>query len=121
MRIPDTGIIELLGMHFTAFHGCLEEEKECGNEFVVDFRCRYGIKQAALEDDLSLTLDYSKVYDIVAAQMALPSDLLENVAARIFDAILEAHPDIEEMEVKVTKLNPPVNGPTDSASVTLTL
>lgn len=121
MRIPDTGIIELLGMHFTAFHGCLEEEKESGNQFVVDFRCRYGIKQAALEDDLSLTLDYSKIYDIVAVQMALPSDLLENVAARIFDAILEAHPDIQEMEVKVTKLNPPVNGPADSASVTLTL
>ena len=36
-------IIELRGMHFTAFHGCLEEEKEYGNEFTVDFRCRYGI------------------------------------------------------------------------------
>ena len=121
MRIPDTGIIELLGMHFTAFHGCLEEEKEWGNEFSVDFRCRYDIRQAALEDDLSLTLDYSKIYDIVAGQMSQPSNLLENVAARIFDAILEAHPEIEEMEVKVTKFNPPVNGSTDSASVTLTL
>ena len=121
MRIPDTGVIELLGMHFTAFHGCLEEEKENGNEFIVDFRCRYGIKQAAIEDDLSLTLDYSKIYDIVASQMAIPSKLLENVAGRIFDAILEAFPELEEMELKVTKCNPPVNGATDSASVTLTL
>ena len=116
MRIPDTGIIELRGMHFTAFHGCLEEEKEYGNEFTVDFRCRYGIKQAAIADDLSKTLDYSKIYDIVAEQMSQPSNLLENVAARIFDAILEAHPEIEEMELKVTKFNPPVDGNAQSAS-----
>ena len=121
MRIPDTGIIELRGMHFTAFHGCLEEEKEYGNEFTVDFRCRYGIKQATIADDLSKTLDYSKIYDIVAEQMSQPSNLLENVAARIFDAILEAHPEIEEMELKVTKFNPPVDGNAQSASVTLTL
>ena len=121
MRIPDTGIIELTGMQFHAFHGCIEEEKETGNEFAVDFRCRFGIKEAALADDLSLTLDYSKIYDIVAAQMSQPSDLLENVAARIFDAILQAFPEIEEMELKVTKFNPPVAGKTHSASVTLTL
>ena len=121
MRIPDTGIIELSGMHFHAFHGCIDEEKENGNEFVVDFRCRYGIKEAALSDDLSFTLDYSKIYDIVAAQMSLPSNLLENVAARIFNAILKAYPEIGEMELKVAKLNPPVDGKADSASVTLTL
>ena len=121
MRIPDTGIIELSGMHFFAFHGCIDEEKENGNEFVVDFRCRYGVKQAAVTDDLSETLDYSRIYDIVAAQMSLPSNLLENVAGRIFDAILKAFPEIGEMELKVTKLNPPVGGKADSASVTLTL
>ena len=121
MRIPDTGIIELRGMHFTAFHGCLEEEKEYGNEFTVDFRCRYGIRQAAESDDLSDTLDYSKIFDRVASQMAVTSNLLENVAGRIFDAILQAHPEITEMELKVTKFNPPVNGNAQCASVTLTL
>ena len=49
------------------------------------------------------------------------SNLLENVAARIFDAILEAHPEITEMEVRVAKLNPPVGGPAQCAAVTLTL
>ena len=121
MRIPDTGIIELRGMHFTAFHGCLQEEKEYGNAFSVDFKCRYGIRQAAESDELSRTLDYSRIYDIVAEQMAIPSNLLENVAARIFDAILQAFPEIEEMELKVTKFNPPVGGNAQSASVTLTL
>ena len=108
-------------MHFTAFHGCLQEERDNGGEFIVDFRCRYPLGPAAADDDLSLTLDYSRIYDIAAAQMAMPSNLLENVAARIFDAILEEFPQIGEMELKVTKLNPPVGGKTDSASVTMTL
>ena len=121
MRIPDTGIIELLGMEFHAFHGCLEEEKDTGNDFTVDFRCRYALKDAALEDYLGKTLDYSEVYWIVAEQMSQPSDLIENVAARIFDAILTAHPEITEMEVRVAKLNPPVGGPAQCAAVTLSL
>ena len=111
MRIPDTGLIELLGMEFYAFHGCLEEEKDSGNDFTVDFRCRYNLKEAAGTDELAHTLDYSEIYWIVAEQMRQPSDLLENVAARIFDAILQAHPEITEMEVRVAKLNPPVGGP----------
>ena len=121
MRIPDTGIIELLGMEFYAFHGCLEEEKDSGNDFTVDFRCRYNIKEAAGTDELVRTLDYSEIYWIVAEQMRQPSDLLENVAARIFDAILQAHPEITKMEVRVAKLNPPVGGPAKCAAVTLTL
>jgi len=121
MCIPDTGIIELKGMHFHAFHGCMEAEKVEGNEFVVDFRCRYDIKQAALDDDLNKTIDYSMIYLLVKTEMARPSNLLENVAARIFDTILKSYPKILEMELKVTKLNPPVEGTADSASVTLTL
>jgi len=121
MRIPDTGIIELLGMEFYAFHGCLEEEKDSGNDFTVDFRCRYPIKEAAQDDDLEKTLDYSHLYWIIAEQMRQPSDLLENVAARIFDAILEAYPEIVELELRVAKLNPPVGGPAKCAAVTLKL
>ena len=121
MRIPETGIIELLGMEFYAFHGCLEEEKDTGNDFTVDFRCRYDIKAAARDDDLNETLDYSEIYWIISDQMREASNLLENVAARIFDAILEAHPEITEMEVRVAKLNPPVGGPAQCAAVTLTL
>ena len=32
------GVLELEGMEFRAYHGCLEREKIAGNDFVVDFR-----------------------------------------------------------------------------------
>ena len=59
--------IELVGMEFHAFHGCLEEERRDGNTFVVDFRGKANLRKPAESDNLEDTIDYSKVYDIVAA------------------------------------------------------
>lgn len=111
--------IELCGMEFHSFHGCLEKEKREGNDFVVDFRCSYDISSAAGSDDLRDTLDYSEIYGIVAAQMAVPSNLLEHVASRIADAVAAAHPELEHFEVKVSKKNPPVEGVARWSAVTV--
>lgn len=111
--------MELCGMKFHSFHGCLEEEKREGNDFVVDFRCSIDIEKAAASDELADTLDYSEIYDIVAAQMAVPSNLLENVSYRISEAISKAHPELEHFEVKVSKKNPPVNGEAQWSAVTV--
>ena len=119
MRVPDTGKIELLGMHFKAYHGCLPEERTNGGEYVVDFRCPVNPETAVQTDDLASTLDYSAVYEIVSSQMAVPSNLLENVAGRIRNALEDAFPNLEEFEISVSKLNPPVGGNVDCARVTL--
>lgn len=111
--------IELCGMQFHSFHGCLEKERREGNDFVVDFRCSYDIGKAAESDNLQDTLDYSEIYDIVSAQMAVPSNLLENVASRIAGAISAAHPELEHFEVKVSKKNPPVEGVAEMSAVTV--
>lgn len=113
------GTIALTGMEFHAFHGCLPEERRDGNLFVVDFECEYEISEAARSDRLEDTLDYGSIYDIVADQMAIPSNLLENVAARIAEAIVSAHPELEHFSVKVAKRNPPVSGKAAWSSVTV--
>ena len=41
MCISDLGVMELNGMEFHAFHGCLESERREGNLFVVDFKGFY--------------------------------------------------------------------------------
>ena len=119
MRVPDFGTIELLGMEFLAYHGCLASEKEDGGHFVVDFRATSDINAAAASDDLADTLDYSAVYKIVASEMATPSNLLENVVCRIRDAIEAAYPTIPEFEISVAKCNPPVGGNAAFAKVTV--
>ncbi len=113
------GIIELEGMRFRAFHGCFEQERREGNDFVVDFRAEVDAGRAAESDCLEDTLNYGDVYDIVAAEMAVPSNLLENVAGRIVQRIAGRFPELERFSVSVTKANPPVSGPADCARVTL--
>ena len=112
--------IELVGMEFHAFHGCLEEERRDGNTFVVDFRGKANLRKPAESDNLEDTIDYSKVYDIVAAEMAKPSNLLENVARRIVDAIMGAGMKFWFVQVRISKKNPPVGGVCSWSRVTAT-
>lgn len=120
MCISDTGIIELEGMEFHAFHGCLESERTEGNLFKVDFRAEADLRMAAESDSLEDTVNYGEIYDIIRAEMAVPSDLLEHVAGRIVRAIASRFPGLGTFSVKVSKKNPPVDGPVMWSGVTLT-
>jgi dihydroneopterin aldolase len=114
-----TSKIELLGMKFFARHGCLESERREGNEFVVDFSCDYDTSTAETTDNLRDTLDYSRVYAIVAREMETPSMLLEHVAGRIADALQLEIPELEGFTVSVYKKNPPVGGECEWAKVSI--
>ena len=109
--------IELRGMEFHAFHGCLEQERREGNTFIVDLEFVYDASGAAADDDLQKAVDYGAVYEAVAAQMAQPSNLLENVAWRIREAVATAFPDVRDIRVRVSKKNPPVAGRVEWSSV----
>ena len=108
-------------MEFFARHGCLESERIEGNTFMVDVRFQYDVTSAAATDDLSAAVDYAAVYDIVAAEMAVPSNLLEHVAARIAGAVRQKFPQMLWLSVSVAKKNPPVNGPAAWSKVTVEL
>ena len=113
------GYIELSGMRFWAYHGCLESERLEGNEFVVDFRCPGDFGAASASDKLEDTLDYSRVYEIVAEQMKEPSRLLEHLCCRIARSLQEEFPSLEHFELTVSKKNPPVGGACEWAKVSI--
>lgn len=113
------GTIELIGMEFKAYHGCLEEERRDGNVFVVDLLGRADLDLAAESDRLEDTVDYSAIYGLVAEEMARPSNLLENVAGRIVEAVAGSFPGLVELKVSVSKKNPPVGGRCHWSKVTL--
>ena len=114
-----TGIIELEGMEFKAYHGCLEQEKIRGNSFTVDFRGELDLSAAAESDNLNDTLNYADIYEIVADEMSIPSELLENVAGRIVKAIEKRFPELSSFSVRVSKKKPPVDGVAQWSRVTL--
>lgn len=113
------GVLELEGMEFRVYHGCLEREKIAGNDFVVDFRGELDMEAAAESDRLEDAVNYALIYEVVAEEMAKPSDLLENVAGRIMKALEKRFPEFESFSVRVSKKRPPVNGIVQWSRITL--
>lgn len=106
-------------MEFKAYHGCLEQEKIRGNSFTVDFRGELDLSAAAESDNINDTLNYADIYEIVADEMSIPSELLENVAGRIVKAIEKRFPELSSFSVRVSKKKPPVDGVAQWSRVTL--
>jgi 7,8-dihydroneopterin aldolase/epimerase/oxygenase len=96
--------ILLEGMVFHGRHGTLPAERELGQPFVVDIELRLDLQAAGLSDDLTQTVDYSEAHrrakEIVEGS---PVNLTETVAERIAGAVLEDHPAVETVRVKVAK------------------
>jgi len=112
-------IIEIEGMEFYAFHGHFDVEKVAGNRFVVNLKIEADCSEAGQSDRLADTLDYQKAYLAVKEEMAISSDLLENVCQRIITRIKSEFPKAQKVSVKVSKMNPPMGGQIEKVSVTL--
>lgn len=108
-------------MRFYAHHGCFEEERAIGTHFLVDLQLETDTKTAEVSDSISDTVNYLEVYQVVKHEMDVPSNLLENVAHRVGKAVLSHFPDIKNIVVKVSKLNPPLGGQMESVSVEVEL
>lgn len=113
------GRIELNGMQFYAYHGCLDFEREEGTDYTVDFSAELDIAKAAASDRLEDTLDYGRVYEIISEQMDIPSNLLENLAGRIISAIRAEYPEVGHITLRIAKMKPPVAGDMPSAVLTV--
>lgn len=113
------GLIEIEGMKFYAYHGHFEAEKVVGNQFEVNVRIKTNCSEAAQTDNLKHALNYQEVYLLIQKEMNIVSNLLENVAGRILDSLYNNFSGIENAQVKISKLNPPMGGEIKQVSVTL--
>ena len=111
--------IILEGMEFYAYHGCFKEEQIIGTKFLVDLDLTYDTTEAENTDELLKTLNYQHLYMVVKEAMNIKSHLLENVATRIINSIKDEYPSIQNIKVKVSKINPPLGGKMDKVSIVL--
>jgi dihydroneopterin aldolase len=111
--------IILENMEFHAFHGCLEHEQQLGNTFVVSVNMELDTTHPGKTDELEHTLNYQLVYDAVKGQMEMSSKLIEHVGQRILDSLLNDFPQIRSLDVKLSKLNPPLGGKVDRVTIEL--
>ena len=109
--------IELKGMIFQAFHGVSIQERKVGNSYTVDLKFELDIRKAAETDLLDDTVNYASVYAIVKEEMAIPSNLIEHAANRIIRHIRMDFPQIQTIEIRLAKQNPPFGGDIREAAV----
>lgn len=114
-----TGILEIEGMEFFAYHGCFEAEQVVGNKFTLYACLRYDCSVAAQSDRIDDALSYQTAYEIIACEMMKRSHLLEHVGQRILNALYEAFPQLQYARIKISKMNPPLGGQIKCTAVTL--
>ncbi len=114
------GKIHIEGIKLYAYHGCLPEEAKIGANYLVDVYIETDFSKAETSDSLVDTVDYVMVYETVKQEMAIRSNLLEHVGRRIINQLYGIAKSAKKIEVRVTKLNPPMNGNIEKVSVLVT-
>ena len=113
------GTIALKNIRVYAYHGCLGEEHIIGSDYRVDVKVKSDMSRSAQSDALNDTVDYVDLCAAVTNEMKIPSKLLETVAKRIINVIMERCPGVKKVTVAVSKLNPPINADVEAVSVKL--
>lgn len=102
-------VIELRELRCAAVVGVLSEERERAQPLAFDIDVVRPFEEAAINDDIAATTDYSKVLTR-AATVAEDGAflLLETLAYRVAHEILALDTSITSVTVAVRKLRPPV-------------
>ena len=104
-------------VRFHAFHGVMPQERAVGADFTVWLTVGYDFVKAAESDDLSDTISYADLYEVVRTEMDKPSQLLEHVALRIVKAVASRWPKVEKIDIRLAKDNPPMGADCKGAGV----
>ncbi|MBQ7494271.1 MAG: dihydroneopterin aldolase [Bacteroidaceae bacterium] len=102
-----------------AHHGVLPQERTVGAYFIINLRIQTDFSRAMDTDELDGTISYADVFEVVKAEMAVPSRLLEHVAGRICRAILHRFPTAVSVHLELLKENPPMGADCAGAGVVL--
>lgn len=109
--------ISIDNLKVNACHGVSEQETVVGNLFEVSVILEYDFSEAAENDDLTLTINYAELTDLVVDTMKTPRRLIESVAMEMKRRIMERWPATVSGQIEITKLHPPIPAPTPRATV----
>lgn len=108
-------------MAFFSRHGVLTEEKILGQKFFIDAVLSLDLRQAGETDDLTYTVNYAEVYNMIRQIMENETyDLIETAAETICSDVLASCPAVNEITVTVKKPEAPVAGIFDYFAVEIT-
>ena len=111
--------VKVENLKIYAFHGCMEEEKIIGGDYVVNICAVCSVGKKAFDDEIGGTVDYVDLARIAKREMSVRSRLLEAVVKRIIDCCFNEICVLDEISVTVSKLSPPIDADVGSVSVSM--
>jgi 7,8-dihydroneopterin aldolase/epimerase/oxygenase len=116
---PTAYRIRLDGIRFRGRHGASDAERYLLQDFVVDLEVGLPVRLLPDSDDRSQVYDYDALASLVVEEGTMKSyKLLESLAARLLDRILEDTP-ATHATVRIRKFGPPTTASVDTVSVEL--
>ncbi len=112
--------IHLHQVHFHSYHGLYDEEKILGNDFIIDLIVKYHPSSIPIQS-IHQTINYVALYELVNKRMNQPTDLLETVATKIAEQILNEFSLADEVNISIKKINPPITSFKGSVGVSFEL
>lgn len=112
--------ITLTGLGAVGYHGVFEKERRTGQPFFVDLVMYADLKAAGETDELTATVHYGEVAELVREIVIGPRyQLIETLAERIAAELLEQFPMIRALEVTVHKPKAPIEVTFADVAVTI--
>lgn len=110
--------ILLEGMTFEGTHGVYPDEQVTPQPFEVDVELALNLQPAGLSDDLALTADYSRVFDVCRQVVeSTRFNLIEALAEAITEELLAGFPMVDSITVRIRKPKVDLGGPFKSAGI----
>lgn len=111
--------VENLGIH--GFHGLIREEKTLGQKFYADIECLVARTEPP-SDAMDDAVDYGKLCDLAHDISASgPFNLVETLAERIGQGVMETFPLVNSVRVRIRKPNAPIRHFVDNVGVEIEL
>ena len=113
--------IVLTGIHGFGYHGLFEQERKDGQDFFVDLTLEVDLKAASQSDAIVDTVNYAEITDLVVDEITSnPVNLIEKLAARIAERVLNQHLKVKSVTVTVHKPQAPVAAQLKDIAVVVT-
>ncbi len=110
--------IIIKGLEIFAYHGVNPEEKENGQNFVLDITMKADLLRARKSDDLADTVNYAAVRKTVSRVFTQEKyNLIERAAQAVCEGVLAEHPAVREICVLLKKPEAPMNASFDYVAV----
>ncbi|MBP9996146.1 MAG: 2-amino-4-hydroxy-6-hydroxymethyldihydropteridine diphosphokinase [Lachnospiraceae bacterium] len=110
--------IRIKGLKVYAYHGVFAQEKNEGQNFIVNAVLHTDTKYVARRDDYNEATDYSKVCTTIESVMTETKyDLIETVAEKVAEKILLTYAHIKAVDIEVCKPEAPMPMEVENVSV----